>query len=198
MRFLVVITVAVLLAACGPRLVQTDVTRFTASPSGPAPGTVTIVPTPNQRGSLEFQSYAEMVAQELSWQGFQPVPADAVPPPDYEVLLTWGVGDPVTEVHSTPGTVFGGTSVFGSRTGFGLGVGIPLGYDARINSTTVYPKWLQIRMRTAAGMSVFEGRAVTDALGASVQPAIPYLIEAVFTNFPGRSGTTERVRLPQR
>ncbi len=198
MRFLVAIAVAVLLAACGPRLVQTDVTRFTAVPSGPAPGTVTIVPTPDQRGSLEFQSYAEMVAQELSRQGFQPVPADAMPPADYTVRLDWGVGEPVTEIRSAPGTVFGGTSVFGSRTGFGLGVGIPLGYDTRIDSTTAYPKWLQVRMLTAQGESVFEGRGVTDALGASVQPAMPYLIEAVFTNFPGQSGTTERVRIPQR
>lgn len=198
MRFLVAIVVTVMLAACGPRLVQTDVTRFTASPSGPAPGTVTIVPTPDQRGSLEFQSYAEMVAQELSQQGFQPVPADTVPPPAYEVRLGWGVNDPVTEIHSSPGTVFGGTSVFGSRSGFGLGIGIPLGHDTRIDSTTAYPKWLQVRMWAAGGESVFEGRAVTEALGTSVQPAMPYLIEAVFTNFPGRSGTTERVRIPQR
>lgn len=201
MRVLTALLVLVLVAACGPRLIDTDVTRFTATPSGPAPGTVTILPRPEQRGSLEFQAYAEMVAEQLRQQGFEPVPADAAPRPDYEVRLDWGVGDGVAEVRSSPATVFGGTSIYGGRTGFGVGLGVPLGQPTYVDSRTTYPKWLRVSMRpfgAAEASNVFEGEAIASGTGRSIQPVMPYLVEALFTNFPGRSGVTERVRLPQR
>lgn len=201
MRVLAAILVLFALSACGPRMVEADVTRFSAAPAGPAPGTVSIMPSPEQRGSLEFEAYADMVAEELRLHGFRPIPADSVPPPDYMVRLNWGVGEPVTQVYSSPSTLYGGTSVFGSRTGYGLGVGIPLGGSQRVDSYTTWSKWLTVAMRPAGAeqaSNVFEGRAVTGAGGASVQPVMPYLVEAVFTNFPGRSGATEEVRIPQR
>lgn len=203
---LLLVVLSATVAACGPRMVEADVTRFSATAQGPAPGRVSIVPSPDQRGSLEFEAYADMVAEELRLHGFQPVAADAVPGPDYTVRLDWGVGDPVTQVYSSPTTLYGGTSIFGSRTGYGIGMGIPLGGAQRVDSYTQYPKSLRVAMRPASappgGMSepsnVFEGRATTTAGGPGVEAVMPYLVEAVFTNFPGRSGITEEVRIPQR
>lgn len=200
---LVLLTVSVSLAACGPRMVEADVTRFSQRPEGPPPGSVTIVPAAEQVGSLEFEAYADLVAEELRRHGFRPVPADAVPPADYTVRLSWGVGEAVTQVYSSPSTLYGGSTFYGRRSGWGLGMGFPLGAAERVDSYTLYPKSLTVAMRPAgtgpgSGSNVFEGRAVSTAGGASVQPVMPYLIEAVFTNFPGRSGVTEEVRIPQR
>ncbi|MFA7431360.1 MAG: hypothetical protein WCZ23_14475 [Rhodospirillaceae bacterium] len=201
MRVAVVAIVLLLLAACGPRMVESDVTRFSALPSGPSPGSVTIIPLPDQRGSLEFQAYAEMVAEELRLAGYQPTPATARPAADYEARLTWGVGDAVTEFRSSPGTVFGGTSIFGNRTGYGMGIGVPLGNTGYVDSTTRYTKWVRLVLRPFGNpdaANVFEGSAVTREGGTTIDPVMPYLVEALFTNFPGGSGTTERVRIPQR
>lgn len=201
MRVLAAILVLVALSACGPRMVEADVTRFTATASGPAPGSFTIVPAPDQRGSLEFEAYADMVAEELRLHGFRPLAPGAAPGPDYTVRLGWDIGDPVTQVYSSPTTLYGGTSIFGSRTGYGVGLGVPLGGAQRVDSYTLQAKTLTVSMRPAAapdGPNVFEGRAVTTAGGASLPPVMPYLVEAVFSNFPGRSGVTEEVRIPQR
>jgi hypothetical protein len=201
MRTAVAAVIVLFLAACGPRMVESDVTRFTATAGGPPPGSVAIMPLSDQRGSLEFQAYAEMVADELGRAGYPPVPVTADPPPVYEAWLTWGVGDAVSEIRSSPTTVFGGTSVFGSRTGFGLGMGVPLGSTATVESRTLYTKWVRLVMRpfgTPNAANVFEGRAITSEGGPSIDPVMPYLVEALFTNFPGGTGRTERVRIPER
>lgn len=199
-----------ILAACAPRTVPSEVTRFSAAPNGPQPGTFTIYPVGEQRGSLEFQSYAELVADELARRGFRPVAADAAAAADYAVFLSWGVGEATTEFRAAPATVFGGTSVYGSHTGFGIGMGFPLGTPTHVEATSTRTKWLRVVMRPGgAGAdasldalhqapNVFEGRAIITGASASIQPVMPYLVEALFTNFPGRSGQTERVRVPIR
>jgi hypothetical protein len=201
MRTALAAVIVLFLAACGPRMVQSDVTRFTATAGGPPPGSVAIMPLQDQRGSLEFQAYAEMVAEELGRAGYPPVPATIVPPPAYEAWLTWGVGDAVREIRGSPSTIFGGTSIFGSRTGFGMGVGVPLGSPGYVESRTLYTKWVRLVLRPFGdpdAANVFEGRAVTSDGSASIDPVMPYLVEALFTNFPGGSGRTETIRIPER
>lgn len=208
-RFLCALLLAALVSACGPRMVTSDVTRFHSLPAtGQAAGqTFTILPRANQVGSLEFQTYADLVAGRLAAQGFRPMPPDAGTA-DYVVFVDYGVATGPVEVRSSP--------VYGS-VGFGYGYGywphrfgfagtMPfyhepiVGYDTY--SVTKYTRWVEIEMlrgpayRDQKVEKVFEGRAVSEGAGRSLPAVMPYLVTALFNNFPGPSGRTVEVSLP--
>jgi hypothetical protein len=42
---------------------------------------------------------------------------------------------------------------------------------------------------------VFEGRALSEGLNGQVEPVLPYIIDALFRDFPGASGATRTVRV---
>ena len=77
--------------------------------------------------------------------------------------------------------------------------GFGRGYRDPIRSYTVYQSELELDIvRRADNAPLFEGtaqaRSQTDELGVLV----PNLIEAMFTNFPGRNGETVRITVPAR
>ncbi|HSV27941.1 MAG TPA: hypothetical protein VLL76_00240, partial [Candidatus Omnitrophota bacterium] len=125
MRRLAVLALILLLSACGPRLVQTDVTRFHQLPDPVAGRSFTILPDPSQRGSLEFERYAELAAAQMVQAGWRPVPSSQ--PADAVVFLHWGVSEPRTVTWSSPSSVYGGMGWGRSSRWYGGGVGFPLG-----------------------------------------------------------------------
>jgi len=194
MRRCAVVLLLLLLSACGPAMVQADVTRFTTLPPGGGGG-VTILPDQGQKGSLEFQQYADLVAAELAQLGWRPVPASA--DADAVVFLHWGVGSPTTQVWQSPSAWggWGGGPWYG-----GVYQTFPY-YDTY--SRTLWPKWLAVeifdgpRWRAGERLSRFEGRAVAEGSHPAIAPAMPYLVKAMFTGFPGTSGQTVRVSVPE-
>jgi hypothetical protein len=42
---------------------------------------------------------------------------------------------------------------------------------------------------------VFEGRALSEGLNGQLSPVMPYILEAVFKDFPGSSGSTKTVKV---
>lgn len=197
-KALVLLLLAVTLSACGPRVVTSDVTRFHSPQLLSAPyQTFTIVPRDEQVGSLEFQRYAELVAQRLAAQGLRPVPpgegeADVV------VRLDYGVEGPRQEIESRPVT---GTVGFGTwHDPWGFGFGAPL--YSEIDTRTVYSHWLRAEIIDASALRdgrrevMFEGRAVSTTSGAGLPQVMPYLAQALFQDFPGTNGQTVRVRIP--
>lgn len=202
-RFAVVFLV-LLLGACGPRLVQTDVTRFHQLPPVSEARSFTILPSEGQRGSLEFQRYADLVAASLRRHGWTPVPASQGA--DALVFLDWGVGQPRTEFWSSPSAGVGMGMGWGSRSrAYGLGMGFPLGDPfpyREVQSATYFPKWVRVDILDARAWQggdrvvLFEGRAVADSRVREITPVMPQLIQALFTGFPGASGQTVRVNVP--
>ncbi len=191
------LVVAPLLAACGPGVVQTDVTRFHDFEPSPAPRSFTILPDRDQVGSLEFQRYAELVAAALRARGWHPVEsgggAKAV------VTVRWGVGEPSAVITQSPSPNFG--LGFGSGRhghGVGFGIGMPLGrYDWDTRVVNTFPKWLEVTIADAESRRVlFEGRAITEGTRREIAPVVPYLVRALFTAFPGASGSTVRIGVP--
>ncbi len=207
-RALLALLVVSLLAACGPRMVTSQVTRFHALPPGFAGESFTILPEQGQVGSLEFQSYADLVAAQLQARGLTPVPASEKA--DYVVYLDYGIGPPRTIVGTRPSPFYGSFGYgFGSRRhrdrwGYGLGVGFPFGpfgpYETY--AVTRYDRWLEVEMLDAGALRagkpvhVFEGRAISEGSSASLPQVMPYLAAALFENFPGMSGQTVRVAVP--
>ena len=191
-----------LIAACGPTIVRTDVTRFHEFTPSPAPRSFTILPEPGQVGSLEFQRNAELVAAQLEARGWTPLPADR----DAETVVTlrWGVGDPSSRItqDTSPNLGIGMGSGYHGR-GVGFGFGFPLGgYETDTRVVNTFPKWLEVTIadgdarRHGTRKVLFEGRAVTEGTRREIAPVIPYLARGLFTAFPGANGSTVRVDVP--
>lgn len=192
-----ILVLVLLLGACTTPVVHSDVTRFHTLAVDPPPGSFTIVADASQVGSLEFQDYATLVASALEARGWRPVPpgkgrADTL------VSLRWGVGAPSTVSWQTPSAVYSGVG-WGSRaTYYGGGFYDPFPYWETRTETT-FPRWLAVEMTDPSSQGrkvLFEGRAVSEGRSREIAPVMPYLVRALFTGFPGSSGTTVRVDIP--
>jgi len=193
------------LAACGPQLVETDVTRFHSMAAPTAGQSFSIVPLEHQRGSIEFQTYADLVAAEMSRRGYNPVPLERNP--DLVVRMAYGVDQGRTEVRSSPvyGSFGYGLGWGRPRYGLGLGATWPWGPDVvgmDYRSVTKYGKILELEIldgsasRRGAPQKLFEGRAVSESRARDLPAVMPYLVQALFDRFPGPSGQTVRVAIP--
>ena len=201
------------LSACATGL-PTQVSRFQAMPV-PQGQTFFIQPAnPRDRGGLEFSRYAELVGRQLAAQGFNPAATPAAA--NFVVSLDYGVDQGQQKVVTYPGTGFGGGFGYGgfyrpyySRFGyfgrrhhpFYYGWNDPFwgsGFDyPEVRSYTVYTSYLDMDIkRTADGQSLFEGTAKARSRTDELQVLVPNLVEAMFTNFPGRSGETVRITVP--
>ncbi|HWH22782.1 MAG TPA: DUF4136 domain-containing protein [Allosphingosinicella sp.] len=74
----------------------------------------------------------------------------------------------------------------------------PYGYGYEdMRTYTVYTSHLDMDIKRAAdGQSVFEGSAKARSRTDNLQVLVPNLVEAMFTNFPGKSGETVRITVP--
>lgn len=142
--------------------------------------------------SLEWRSYAAAVGQVLQRVGYQ------------EVLA--GSGTQVAEVRIERRTVqperrTGPVNVgVGGATGsYGSGVGVGLGFDLSGRPPAMTDTLLGVVIRDRASRAVlWEGRASfsvrADSPLATTQLGAPQLAEALFRDFPGKSGETVLVK----
>lgn len=221
MRFRVAVSVAALLlvAACTTPF-EARVARFQMLPA-PTGQSYSVVPAdPARGGSLEFATYAAEVRRQMNAAGFieaaNPRAATLIAEFDY------GVSMPREKVMTRPGFGYGG---FGPYGGFGYGGFGPyggygrrfayggLGYGGfgyggfgyggfggldypEVYSVTRFNAFADLRInRVADKVAVFEGRAETVSETNNLTRLVPSLVTALFTNFPGNSGETVRVRI---
>jgi len=201
------------LAACATPF-RADVARFQAMPA-PQGQSFFIQPTDQRlQGGLEFATYAQLVGQRLAAQGYQQA-ADAKSA-TLVVLLDYGVDNGREKVVTSPG-FGGGYGPWGPGFGwggygrwgyrlyyFGLcgdpfwGGGWGDGFGGGdVSSYTVYTSHLSMRINRAVdGQSLFEGEAKARSRGDDLTRLVPNLVEAMFTNFPGRSGEVVKITVP--
>lgn len=201
-----------LLAACATPF-RAEVQRFQ---SLPAPQGQTFFIQAKDRakaGGLEFATYAGLVRQRLAAVGYRP--ADSARGASLVVNLDYGVSDGREKIATRPGTSLGFGYGWGHpwRYGrFGHPFYRPYGYWGgfydpfwsspfdypEVYSYTVYNSFVTMRIdRAGTGESVFEGRAVANSRSNQLTELVPNLVEALFTNFPGRSGETVKVKIDQ-
>lgn len=208
-RILVVLTAALALSAC-VRPFEARVARFQQLP---APAGTSFVIEPRDKaneGGLEFATYANLVRQKLVAAGYQE--ASSPQAAALTVQLDYNVSAPREKVQSRlngfggawgggfgPGWGWspfwgGGWGGFGGwGPGFGGWGGGFGGND--VYSVTQYNAVVAMRInRSADKLSVFEGRAETVSNSNNLTRLVPNLVTAIFTNFPGNSGETVRVR----
>ena len=190
------------LSGCASRI-NNEVTVFhdQIMPAGETIRVVAADPENNQ--SLEFKTYANRISEELRKLGYTPVNepdvvADLIAEVDYSVDLG------PTEIYTDRSRSY-------ARYHFGYGryynpwyFGFydPMFYDPffdqpEVYSQTTYNRNLEVNIVKADGEQerIFEGRVESNGAESSLPEVMPYLITAMFSNFPGESGTTKVVTI---
>lgn len=184
---------ATALGGCATPVGPIEVTRFhLPDASRLGGGAIAIEPAPGMDGaSLEYRSYAAAVARELVRIGYSEQVAGPTPQ----------VAQVKLERRSfQPGRDGGPVSVgVGGSTGsYGSGIGLGIGFDLSGPPPEQVETLLSVMIRDrASGQSLWEGRAgfavkATSPL-AGTQLGAAKMAQALFRDFPGRSGETIRV-----
>ncbi len=198
-----------LLSACATPF-EARVQRFQQMPP-PQGQTFVVKPAdPAREGSLEFQSYANLVANEMRAAGF--VPAASAADSYLTVKLDFGVGPREDRINTRPGTVqhwgWYGRGWYGrGQPGWwgsfydpfwGPGWGAGASWSApEVYSYSLFPTFVEVDIhRTADNVQVFEGRADSNTRVNDLTTTVPKLVTALFTDFPGASAQSKVVRVP--
>ncbi len=185
-----------LLSACVAPTGPVEVTRFHAPGAATlAQGTIVVEPAIGQDGaSLEYRTYAAAVARELGRIGYSELVAGgnasqqiAVLQLDRTTLQPGRSGSPVSV------GVGGGTGTYGG------GVGVGIGLDLSGPPPSVIETRMAVTIRDrASGQTLWEGRASFSTKAnsplAQSQLGAARMAEALFRDFPGRSGETIQVK----
>lgn len=195
-------------AACSTGF-DAKVSRFNQLPA--AQGQTFYVTSDNARlqGGLEFAGYANLVADRLARHGY--VRTDNPTAANLTVKVDYFVDAGQNRTRVTPGSFsrpwgwgpygygYGGWG-WAHRGWYGrpymMGWYDPFMFDDydRVESYTVYQSQLNMTIEQNANRQrLFEGRAQALSTDNELTSLVPNLVEAMFTNFPGRSGETVRI-----
>ena len=188
------------LAACvSPKYVVSDITRHHSLPRAPSGESFVIVSTDDeQEESLAFDAYAGLITQRLSGLGLKSFDGESATP-DLVVTLKWSVEGPSPDVKSRS-TGIGYGFGYGHRYGhFGYGYGDP--FENRTSTKQMYVRKVDLVIydgmtyNTENPTRVFEGSAVSTGTNGQIEPVMPYIVQAIFDQFPGASGETRTGRI---
>jgi len=202
-RLLAVALTTIVLAACAsPKYVVSDVTRYHTLPATPSGQNFVIATIDADQGqSLAYRQYADMVTAKLVSMGLKPFsgPTESA---DLVVTLRYGVRGPTPDIESRYGSNFslgvggGGWGHHGGWGGWGAWNGP---YDNDIDTRQLYVREVELNIYRGASYTspnkvrVFEGRALSAGQNGQLEPVMPYILDAMFKDFPGRSGETQQV-----
>jgi len=197
MRSLHIAAAACALAAltgCVAPVGPVQVTRFHLPDTAMlARGPIAVEPAPGQdAASLEYRSYAAAVGRQLTLLGYSEQPVGTAPQ-IAQVQLDRSVYRPGRD--GSPVSV----GVGGSAGSYGSGVGVGIGIDLSGPPAEQVDTQLSVMIKErVSGKSLWEGRARFTVSGksplANSQLGAAKLAEALFKDFPGRSGETIQVR----
>lgn len=184
------------LAGCVAPVGPVEVTRYSAPEIAQlqhASVAIEAAPGSDAQG-LEFNTYAVAVGRELTRLGFAQQAAGAS-----DLVAAVKVTREVYRGNAGSSPVSVGVGGSTGSYGSGVGVGVGINLNSLIGSTEKVETTLSVMIRQrSTGKSVWEGSArhVVSATSplASTALAAPKLAEALFKDFPGRSGETITVK----
>lgn len=195
------VALALGLSACATNTFKADVSRFAVPLPAPQGQTFAVVAEdPKLAGGLEFATYANAVAAELTQLGYSraasPESADMLVRFDYRVDT--GREKVRTDFNSPAG--FGPWGRWGGWGGgygaWGFGFNDPFFGGPDVRSYTVYTSGVELKIdRRADGQRLFEGKAEAVSRSNRLPRLVPNLVDALFTDFPGNSGETVRITI---
>lgn len=184
--------------AIGPQFVRTQVTSYNDWPTLPASKTYTFARTLEYQSSLELKSYEDIVRDELALQGFKYAAERA----QVDLIVTLRPSVTLTRVRVRdpwPVDPFWSPYGFYGRGRFGWYEPYWSAFDDFNDSTIdVFHRRLEmdIDSKSVSGRRYYEGRVDTDSQADSFQAIAPYLVRALFTDFPGNNGQTRQIDIP--
>ena len=184
-----ILILVMMLGGCASQ-VTSEVTRFHRD-SKPMGETIAITPLSNaKQGSLEFASYAGLVAKKLTEIGYKVVDVSAKP--DLLARMDYAVGPAQTKIQSFPRNFVFYRFYYGYYHPYYFG---HYWDEPEVYSYTVYPRTLDLNIVHSDGESLFEGHVKSVGREQNINQVMPYLVEAMFNNFPGESGVTKVVSI---
>lgn len=200
LRISLIAVLGLLLASCTSSI-RSDVARFHKLPAASGESFLIVASDEAKKGSLEFEQYAGLIRARLMDVGYRPVTEGT---PQLVVEVDYNISDGEEKIRSRPNSGYGfGYYGYGYGYGhhsyhhfsylYGPGYGGYGGYSSDIYSVTVYTRKLNMDIVSAGGEKLFEGRAVSVGRDNKMPEIMPYLVQAMFTNFPGESGITKVV-----
>ncbi|GAB3093389.1 DUF4136 domain-containing protein [Aestuariicella hydrocarbonica] len=185
----------VVLAGCVEKI-KSDVVTFHEGEL-PRGESIRIEPLdPRKKGSLEFHHYATMVTENLRRIGYTPMEGDQ--PTQLVAELDYSISDGLTEVQSRPGNYV--------RYHFWYGhyydpfyYGFHQDLEPEIYAYTVYNRILLMNIvRTDNDKKLYEGRVQSVGPEKEIAKVMPYMITAMFANYPGESGVTKVITIEKK
>lgn len=202
-RLALPVALAIGLSACTTTPFKADVSRFTAPLPAPAGQTFAVVAEdPKLAGGLEFSTYANAVAAEMTQLGY----TRAATPESADMLVRFDYR--VDNGREKVRTDFNGAGFGAGRWGpwgpwggwgggaWGVGFNDPFFGGPDVRSYTVYTSAIDLKIdRRADGQRLFEGKAEAVSRSNRLPRLVPNLVDAMFTDFPGNSGETLRITI---
>ena len=211
MKFLMLLalcTPMALLSGC-TGFIKSDVAVFHQLPETPSTTTYSFYPLEGQAHSLEYKSYQNLIRQKLQEYKFVEVPMEDKP--EAIISFNYGVDSGRESLSSVP--IYGQTGV-SSSTSYGT-VNSQGGFGTYSGTTTYTPTygvvgsstvsstkygrtlWLSIVELKSVGTGnlnvLYEARVNSSGSSSQLPKVMPAMIEAIFKDFPGKSGETRRV-----
>ena len=187
----IIFIATLLLSACsGMRVVDSDVTAFSAwTAAPPVPGTrYRFERLPSQQSAIAQQNRIEALTTiSLSKVGMVLSPADA----RYSVQVA--LSTEILQRYLEPGFGFGGpgVSIGGGSRGASIGLSLPIGFGH-----SSYKRTVSLLMRELSTQKVvFETRALHDGPGGDVFAVLPAMLDSALLGFPQPPVGTRRINV---
>ncbi len=187
--WLIGITLIVLpLIGCS-KTITSDVTRFHNLPAPDAESIEVVSMDPNLQNSLEFGQYAELVGRHLGRFGYSPPNNTSS---TYIARIGYGIQTASGIIDNGPrSSVAIGASSGGHHSGVGVGLSFPIGNN---EPRQEYIRILSMEIiQRSDGVKLYEGQ-VTSRGQEGLPIMMPFLVDAMFQDFPGESGTSNRIK----
>ncbi len=195
-RIALIIVLAAFTAACSSSI-RSNVTRFHKLPAPMGESVFITSSDASKAGGLEFSQYAGLLVPQLQSLGYSVIndpKADLVVEIDYDVTegqrTYYGSG--YSSFYHYPFYSPFHHYAFRHHHHYGFGYAF---YPREPYVRTIYISRLFMKIRRASGELLFEGSALSNNYREQLPQVMPYLVGAMFTNFPGQSGSTEVVRV---
>ncbi|MFY3955035.1 DUF4136 domain-containing protein [Achromobacter xylosoxidans] len=185
---------ALVLSGCATPTVSARVTSFQQWPAGVEGQTYQFVPAePSQANNLEYQSYQDMVRAGIGATGL--VEAQGGAKARFNVSFRYGTTQTQVMVRRPYDPYFNG-GFYGPRPWGGYyGYWGPEWVDvpvvAQRNTLT-----LQIHDSQRGGAEVYRSSAFILSEQDNFMRMMPYLVRAIFDNFPGNNGAEREIQFP--
>ena len=183
------IAVLFLTGCSGMRIVDSDVTAFSAwTTAPPAPGTrYKFERLPSQTAATQQDRIEALATTSLSKVGMALSPVDA----RYSVQVL--LSTEIVQRYSEPGFGFGGAGIFagGGSRGSSIGLSFPIGFGE-----PYYKRSLSILMRELTTQKVvFETRALHDGVWGDGFAVLPAMLDSALLGFPQPPAGTRRINV---